>query len=633
MIKSIYWGVLCLLLPVYTYAQTPVNDECTGAVAVGVNNNNSSAISYDGVLGYATESMPACVSSFYPARDVWYKFVATKSIHNITLRPISYDDYVFEVFKGSCGTLQSIACVNSTGLNEVEAVVVKDLSPSETYYIRVYNVYGDATPNRKFNLCINSNTSTIPNDECTGAITMPVANQGKQFSNVGATVSLPVCKGAAQRDIWFKFVATGTRHQIFSTPNTGLDPVITEAFSGDCNHLVSIKCSDDPTQTLDLTGLVQGTTYYYRIALGNNSSLQTDIYTRVGAIPPPPVNDECTGAVLLPVNNNNSSQLSYNTSLGYATESMPGCINTGYPAKDAWYKFVATAGAHNITLNPTSYDDFIFEVFKGNCGQLVSIACVNETLSNEKEAAVIRSLQPGETYYVRVYNRFGDASSNKTFNLCINTSQTTIPNDECAGAIAVPVTVRGGGSQYTNVGATLSAAPCYGTADNDIWFKFTATQSRHRIYSEANEGNNPIVTEVFKGDCGNLTSILCYSGLTQLADLSGLTPGAVYYYRIYMGNGSNLRTNIYTEVSAPALPPANDECTGAISLPVNNNSSGNVSYNSSLEFATQSMPPCIDYGYQANDTWYKFVATATSHDVVLTTTSFNDYAMQIFGGA
>jgi hypothetical protein len=633
MMKNIYLGVFCLLLSLHIQAQAPSNDECTGAIAVGVNNDNSSTISYNGILGYATESRASCVGSFYPARDVWYKFIATRSIHNITLDPISYTDYVFEVFKGSCGMLEPISCVNSTALDEVEAVVLKDLTPSETYYIRVYNLYGDATPNGKFKLCINSNTSTIPNDECAGAINVPVADQGQMYTNVGATVSMPVCKGAAQRDIWFKFVATSTRHQIFSMPNYGFDPVITEAFSGDCGHLVSIKCSDAPDQVLDLTGLVRGATYYYRVALGNNSSLQTNIYTRVAAVPLPPANDECTGAVLLPVNNNNSSQLSYSTSLGYVSESMPGCISSNYPANDSWYKFVATAADHNITLNPTSYEDFIFEVFRGNCGQLVPIACVNETASNEKEAAVVHNLQPGETYYIRVYNRFGSASSAKTFNLCINTSQTAIPNDECAGAIEVPVTGRGGGSQYTNVGATLSVPPCYGTADNDIWFKFTATQSRHRIYTGANEGNSPIVTQVFKGDCGNLTSILCYSGLTQLADLTGLTPGAVYYYRIYMGDGSNLRTNIYTEVSAPALPPGNDECPGAISLPVNNNSSGTLSYNSSLEFATQSMPPCINYGYEANDTWYKFVATATTHDVVLTTTTSNDYAMQIFGGA
>jgi hypothetical protein len=624
--------LICLLFPFYTSAQAPANDECTGAVMLNVNNNTSSAINYNSVLGYATQSMAACISSSYPAKDAWYKFVATSTVHNITLKPIGSDDYVFEVFKGSCNALQSIACVNNTALEEAEAVVLKDLNPSETYYIRVYNYYGDATPNRSFNLCINTSTTTVVNDECSGAIEVPIDFTAKSYANTDATVSMPLCKGIAQRDIWFKFVATGTRHQIYSEPNYGTDPVIMEVFTGDCDHLVSMKCFDAPNHLLDLPNLVPGTTYYYRVALGNNSSLQTNIYTRVTEAAPPPDNDECTGAVLLPVNNNNSSQLSYNSSLQYATESLPGCSSTTYAANDTWYKFVATAAEHNITLNPTSTNDFIFEVFKGNCGQLVSLACINQTGFEEKEATVVRNLQIGDTYYIRVYNRIGDASPTRTFNLCVNTSTSVIPNDDCTGAIDIPITERNAGHQYTNLGATLSAPACYGTADNDIWFKFTATQTRHRIYAGANEGNSPIVIQVYQGDCSNLTSILCYNGPTRLADLNNLIPGNVYHYRIYMADGNSLRTNIYTEVSAPALPPGNDECTGAVALPVNNNTSTALSYNSSLEFATQSMAACINTGYEANDTWYKFVATATTHNIVLTPTNSGDFVLQVFKG-
>ncbi|HEX6429540.1 MAG TPA: hypothetical protein VF008_17730, partial [Niastella sp.] len=280
-----------------------------------------------------------------------------------------------------------------------------------------------------------------------------------------------------------------------------------------------------------------------------------------------PANDECSGAIALPVNNDNSNTLNYNGALGYATQSAAPCVATGYEAKDAWYKFTATATTHNITLTPISFDDYIFQVYSGSCGSFVSLACINSTGLNEKEATVINNLTVGNTYYIRIYNRYGDATVNRTFNLSINTSTTTIPNDECSGAINIPTNGSTSSTVYTNIGATLSMPGCSGTAYNDIWFKFTATSTRHQIKSY-NPDDRPTVIQVFQGSCNSLTSILCFDYPNNIADLTNLTPGTVYYYRIYL-KGSTVNTNISTYIESPALP-ANDECSGAIALPVNN---------------------------------------------------------------
>jgi hypothetical protein len=617
-------------------AQAPSNDECSGAIALPVNNNKSSSLVYRGELGYATQSMPACISSSYPAKDVWYKFVATSTTHNITLKPLEYADYTFEVFNGICGSLQSIACVNVTYLDEMEVTVLTNLSVGATYFIRVHDRFGNASPSNIFSICINTNTSTIDNDECEGAINIPVTGSIYRYTNIGATLSRPACTGTTDRDIWFKFTATSSRHRISTgTVNGGPnDLVAMEFFEGSCDALIQKLCFSKNGQFADLTDLIPGKTYYCRVYFSNASALNTDFHTAIYSPGLPPKNDECAGAVVLPVNNSNSTALSYNTSLGTVTESMPSCVAGGITANDAWYKFTATSTTHNITITPQSYNDYIFEVFEGNCQNLTSIACVNQTFSNEKEAAVLTNLNVGETYYVRVYDRWSNASQEVRLNVCINTNASTIPNDDCEGATNVevsnPETIHVITS--TNIGATLSQPPCVGTATNDIWFKFTAKQSRQQIGCGTEYGNDPIAIEVFKGTCTGLTSIFCKADPSQLADLQNLTVGETYYYRIYLSNGSDLRTNIRTRVVNLPPPPANDECTGAISLAVNKDGTNTLNYNGTLGYSTQSIAPCVDYGFITCDVWYKFTAASTTHNINLTPTSFNDYILEAFSG-
>jgi len=293
-----------------------------------------------------------------------------------------------------------------------------------------------------------------------------------------------------------------------------------------------------------------------------------------------PANDECSGAIALPVNNDNSNTLNYNGALGYATQSAPPCAATGYEAKDAWYKFTATATTHNITLTPISFDDYIFQVYSGSCGGLVSMACVNSTGLGEKEATVVNNLTIGNTYYIRVYNRYGDATINRTFNISINASTTTIPNDECSGAIDIATDGSTFNNVYTNIGATLSMPGCSGTAYNDIWFRFTATSTRHQVKAY-NTNDYPMVIQVFQGSCGSLTPILCFDYPNNVADLTNLTPGTVYYYRLYL-KGSTVSTNINTYVvepipSKPILTANVSQCAkDTLEVSVNGITSGNI---------------------------------------------------------
>ena len=121
----------------------------------------------------------------------------------------------------------------------------------------------------------------------------------------------------------------------------------------------------------------------------------------------------------------------------------------------------------------------------------------------------------------------------------------TLVNDEYTGALEVIPSVDAtckSTTSGTTIGATQSMPGCFGSAEDDIWFKFTATSNRHRIVVTGDIINH--VLELFNLSAGNLTSIACryltnpssYGGLT--AEFNTLIPGTTYYYRVY-GSGNN----------------------------------------------------------------------------------------------
>ena len=80
--------------------------------------------------------------------------------------------------------------------------------------------------------------------------------------------------------------------------------------------------------------------------------------------------------------------------------------------------------------------------------------------------------------------------------------------------------------------------------------------------------------------------------------------------------------------SAMAQAPANDNCSGAISLAVNATCVGTAG---NATGATQSQSGCT--GTANDDVWYSFVATSSAHNVSVTGASGYDAVLQVFSGA
>lgn len=111
-------------------------------------------------------------------------------------------------------------------------------------------------------------------------------------------------------------------------------------------------------------------------------------------------------------------------------------------------------------------------------------------------------------------------------------------NDECSGATNLQMNTTCTTTQGNVDGATQSLPDCTGggSADDDVWFSFTASVSQAYIDVTGSSDFDAVV-EAFEGSCGSLTSLSCtdnsVEGQIEEVTLTGLTPGNKYYIRVY----------------------------------------------------------------------------------------------------
>jgi gliding motility-associated-like protein len=133
----------------YSFSTAVANDLCEGAIHVPVNAGDDCVQSVTGNTENAYGSILTVASACpFPAGypDVWYSFEATSTVHTIDFTT-SGDNYL-GVFKGDCGSLVQIYC-DSSG----PVAILSDLTPGETYYIRISNFNVTTSP---FRLCIKT---------------------------------------------------------------------------------------------------------------------------------------------------------------------------------------------------------------------------------------------------------------------------------------------------------------------------------------------------------------------------------------------------------------------------------------------------------------------------------------------
>lgn len=128
------------------------NDECATAIVAPVNTGTACINSVNGTVLGATASPNPNSCGGNDDDDVWFQFTATEETHTISLVNVtgSTTDLYHVVYSGSCGSLTQIYC------SDPENSLATNLTPGQTYYIRVYTFTATAGQNTSFTLCVGT---------------------------------------------------------------------------------------------------------------------------------------------------------------------------------------------------------------------------------------------------------------------------------------------------------------------------------------------------------------------------------------------------------------------------------------------------------------------------------------------
>ncbi|WP_118976638.1 Ig-like domain-containing protein [Taibaiella koreensis] len=348
--------------------------------------------------------------------------------------------------------------------------------------------------------------------------------------------------------------------------------------------------------------LTAGTDYYWYVAAKNSvgaatgCSANTRKFTPIG----PATNNECANAITL-VQSTTCTPTAGST-VG-ATQSMAAAPCSGNPDDDVWFSFVATATDAKIDLSDVvsvtgSSVDMFFQVLSGACGTpQTSLLC------SDPNSAIVGGLTVGQIYYIRVYT-YG-AGNEDVFNICV--SNLTAAPTACA-TLSSPAN-----NSQTGATPTLS------------WSSVTNATAYDVYLGTANPPTTLIATV-----SGNGTT--AYTATTPLA------PGDYYWY-IVPKNSAGAPTTCATNTRklTVVLPPANDNCGGAVTLTVNPNYACGVTTNGTTIAATPSSEtaPTVNPAGTDDDVWYTFTATNSNHRVTLSNVTgiSTDMAMAIYSGS
>jgi gliding motility-associated-like protein len=489
----------------------PPNDDCVNAGSLIVNPTLTCSGFTQATIISATPSGTLPVPSCAPTGvddDVWFKFVATNDVHQISLFNIlPVTTMAVAVYSGSCTALTEIVC------NQTNLFNVYGLTAGNTYYVRVYSSGTTANLEVDFRICLATPPPPPPNDDCLAATALTVnanltcisfATGTTQSALQSSTLPTPSCAPANSwnDDVWYKFVAAAPVQRITLYGIAGTTDLITTVYSGACNALTEIACSDP--EVFNVAGLTVGNTYYVRVFTKSTSltAVATTFNICVSNLPPPPPNDECTGATPLTINNNlTCATVLAGTTVGATLSNnlpTPSCATANSWNDDVWYKFVATTNSHRITLLNISglTTSMVSAVYSGTCGALTQVIC---NTANTYDA---NNLVVGDTYYVRVLTA-ASTPEDANFSICIG---SPAPNTTCATSIPFCNQISDEVNFPSTQGITVGAAiGCLFTTPNRNWFDIVVVTAGP-IFIEISQTGGNVSNDVDFAAWGPFTS-------------------------------------------------------------------------------------------------------------------------------
>ena len=250
-----------------------------------------------------------------------------------------------------------------------------------------------------------------------------------------------------------------------------------------------------------------------------------------------PVNDECTGAVVV--------DLTIDGSVTRTGDNTGATDSYGF-GNEVWEAFTTTECA-DVTVaycgTDPSFGGAFTNLFVGcPLNNLVFIGEEHITTCGDGNYTLTFPQLPPGTYYYGVLQANGSTGPYQITFSAVACTGTTPANDDCDGAVSLvpsPVCspVAGDCAGATISGGSNPGPSCGGSdASDDVWYSFVATATDHSIVVDPSAGYDAVV-ELRDGTCASSSTLACRdevaAGGEEQLDASGLTIGTTYFVRVY----------------------------------------------------------------------------------------------------
>jgi hypothetical protein len=350
----------------------------------------------------------------------------------------------------------------------------------------------------------------------------------------------------------------------------------------------------------------------------------------------------CAAATVIVVN---GGSCEYNQPCNDATFEATGaafnnniCGTVENATQEIWYTFQAISSF--ATVSWRSGRAPAVQVFSGACGGLALIGCSNSTLGTlnpQTEIVNLSGLTVGTFYRVRIVNTNGvniGAGANAG-TLCITSPAA---NDEPCGATPLVISQTCSYSTYSNFGYTASVGipppGCGNYLGGDMWFSVTVPPSGNITFDTQTGTMLDGDIAIYSGACGALNLIACddlssANGVMGMITLTGQTPGATLYIRVWE-NGNNNNGTFGICAFDPAVPNFQD-CNTAIGICNDANFMG-LSNGVGVQELNATNQGCLA-GNENQSMWFGFSpqATGTIELFINPTQGAVDYDFAIWG--
>ncbi len=253
--------------------------------------------------------------------------------------------------------------------------------------------------------------------------------------------------------------------------------------------------------------------------------------------------------------------------LGFQTDGSISCASSStYAGGIDWTVACATctnpSAEYTVIDDCTNGDQFLIDVNITSMGDATSLTISDNYSSNTEQTSSTGVVQMGP--YPFLTDIVITVSNDQDVNCVINSSPIQLfacppENDNCSGATMIEAN-EDESCDASGSGTLVAATPssesnsCGGSADDDVWFEFTAVSENHAISLYNIIGDTQDLYHVlYEGDgCGSLNQIYCSDDNNSTAN--DLTIGNNYFVRVYSFTANEL-SNLTFDICVFTVPP------------------------------------------------------------------------------